>query len=135
MQAQVQITLLHTAAHYSTLQHTATHGNTLQHTATHRNTLQHTVCCSVLVREGRTQEGHAATTTHHALHNILYKMAQEPTEVRTQEGRTLTIHKVLMCFSVLQCVAVCCSVLVIEGRTSEDYAATTSHHALQCDAV
>jgi len=31
--------------HCNTLQHTATHCNTLQHTATHCNTLQHTALC------------------------------------------------------------------------------------------
>jgi len=74
--------------HCNTLQHTATHCNIPQHTVTHCNTLQHTVT--------------------HVLTPIRGKKGRDPT------GALNCFFEKCpggACCSVLQCVAVCCSVL------------------------
>ena len=72
--------LTYAATRCDTLQHTATHCSTLQHTATHCNTLQHT----------RFLPTHGVTTISR-LPELLDLFLKEKS-------------------SVLQCVAVCCSV-------------------------
>ena len=86
-------TLHHNATHYNTLQHTATHCNTLQYTAIHCNTLQHT----------HTHSKHAPN--HHV----------GPGHIQIQPWRC-SVHSPIatvmrVAVYVLQCVAVCCSVL------------------------
>ena len=82
-------TIRNTATHCNTLQHTATHCNTLQHTATHCNTLQHTVT-------------HYFTTTRNT--------AQK--DIRTAYMNESCTDQVFQ----EQCVALCCSVLVMDGE-------------------
>ena len=109
--------LQHTATHCNTLQHTATHCNTLQQTATHCNRLQHTAThyesygswampqpCHTY--ESRTAT-HCNTLQHTATHcNRLHATAMSHLWITCVTW--LIIHR--WC-SVLQCVAVCCSVL------------------------
>ena len=85
------------------LQHTAIHCNTLQHTATHCNTLQHTATQSL---PPRTRNSAAKLPT-----------PPSPTtstcDALSSRMPSLPISSSVlcnMCCSVLQCVAVCCSV-------------------------
>jgi len=74
----------------NTLQHAGVYYNTLQHTATHCNTLQHTAT-------------HCNTLQHTAYFGIFWHGV-------TPSMRDMTYS---VCCSVLQCVAVCCSMLNI----------------------
>jgi len=89
-------TLQHTATHCNTLQHTATHCNTLQHTATHCNTLQHT---ATHLHEWEADEEKKIET-------------REVADERSQHHPPWRVLRQIdpVCCSVLQCVAVCCSV-------------------------
>jgi len=81
--------------HCSTLQHTATHCNTLQHTATHYNTLQHT----------------PETKTSSTNNRIASRLLRVLSCIEFWECK-LNDSFCYYCVScVLQCVAVCCSVL------------------------
>ena len=82
-------TLQHNATNYNTLQHTAAPCNTLQHTATHCNTLDQITC--------------SAVADSHKAHCI------SMFESICVEALKSTYTRVRC--SVLQCVAVCCSVL------------------------
>jgi len=81
-------------------QHTATYCNILQHTATYCNTLQHTAThCNTLQHTAT----HGNTRQHTATH-----------------GNTQNLEML----SVLQCVAVCCSVFSKEQTAKECQAAS-----------
>jgi len=92
-----------------TLQHTATHCNTLQHTATHCNTLQHmcTLSWTVVCIPGACVV-QAPSVRGHAIKNA------SPTFLFGKPPLSLTalwcVAVCSVCCSVLQCVAVCCSV-------------------------
>jgi len=89
-------TLQHTATHYNTLQHTATHCNTLQHTATHRNTLQHIAThCNIL-----SGSLHFVGTLYKKRRRVRHSLG------RGHHRKTNVLQCVAMCCSVLQCVAV-----------------------------
>jgi len=84
----------------NTSQHNATRRNTLQHTATHCNTLQHTI-----IRLGQWHEDLLNLCANMCA--CLYYVCQTK-DICWQ----LRIFKhVLFVWGVLQCVAVCCSVL------------------------
>jgi len=95
-------TLQHTASHCTTLQHTATHCNMLQHTAPHCNTLQHTAThCTRCVTYSCFARVHLGSASGHAMCSVLQCVAV----------CCSVLYRVNVCFSVLQCVAVCCSAL------------------------
>ena len=86
--------LQHTATHCNTLQHichTVTHCKTLQQTATHCNTLQHTTVTSLVGGHGSV----GAPLPHSYIYTYVYMYTCPPDPVN----------------NVLQCVAMCCSVL------------------------
>ena len=92
-------TLQHTATHYNTLQRTVTHCNTLQHTATHCDILQHTA--THYTTPDRQNAEHQPTRHHPPL----------PLPSWSQIELNSVLQCVAVCCSVSQCVAVCCSVL------------------------
>ena len=117
-------TLHHTAPHCNTRQHTATLGNTRQHTATHCIILQHTAPhCTTLhhtathCNTGVDDVGHVAVSDAAAL------CVSKGPSFRDAPARSthvtpchaLSVWGYLKCvvvfYSVLQRVAVCCSVL------------------------
>ena len=119
----------HTAIRCNTLQHTATYCNTLQHTSTRCNTLQHsTTLCNTLQ--------HTATLPHTDTHRDDLCLKKEliscqASSFTRRSFRPNTIWcwedllaiRVVKFGCVLQCVAVCCSVLqcaalVLGGFTS-----------------
>ena len=117
-------TLQHTATHCNTLQHTATHCNTLQHTASltietdrsylsTRNTLQYTAThCNALQRTATHCNTLQRTATHcNTLH--LSFIPEHPARpwLRMQTCRSIPQDRGRCKWSVLQCVAVHCSVL------------------------
>jgi len=99
----------------NTLQTIATHCNTLQHTATHCNTLQHNATHYIIYRytfEDATNVNVAALVPYFAFHRFP---------------------------QVLQCVAVCCSVLqslTVSSHTLSTFAVRCSVQCsvMQCDA-
>ena len=113
-------TLLHTATHRNKLQHTATHQhtNTLQRTATHCNALQHTATyCNTLHYTAT----HCDTLQHMMVHPtkaVLYVVCACNTSIR-RVVRASEAHQICMCCSVLQCVAMCCTVLWMHKRHGE----------------
>ena len=96
-------TLHHIATHCNTLQHTATHCNTLQHTATHCNKLQHTATHCNTLQHLNSHLGNAVAADDLRRARIPVT-ASEP---------------------VLQCVAVCCSVLPCGAMNSCAMKSTT----------
>ena len=104
-------TLQHSTAHYTTLQHTATHCNTLHHSAAHGGTVPHSATqCNSLQH----------TPTH-----CNRWMLQTAADLWSSRFRTV------VCCSVLQCVAVCCSVLPFTGYNGRIVCCSV----LQCVAV
>jgi len=101
----------HTATHCNALQHTVTHSNTLQHTARHCKTLQHTAThCNTLQ--------HTATQHNTLQHptTVLYGRSlptdfftKKPDDLQQLSLLIVIFFHILYC-SVLQCVAVWCSV-------------------------
>ena len=92
----------------NTLQHTATHCNTLQHTATHCNTLQH-----------------ANLTGYQWCFAFL---SQAPRSCDAS-------HSMLSVCSLLQCVAVCCSLLQCRQKESAVQCVAMCCSMVQCVAV
>jgi len=90
-------TLQHTVTHCNTLQHTVTHCNTLQHSATHCNTLQHTGTGPCL-RDGQRVQLRWNIAKEFA--SLTHLNPDGPAGSMPWKGRVL-----------LQCIAVCCSVL------------------------
>ena len=88
-----------THSHYNTLQHAATHCNTLQYTATHCNTLQHATRDMT-----HTIEGMVEREVSEGMPRVLPSMRAKIVAIDA------CIH-VVVCCSVLQCVAGCCRVL------------------------
>ena len=115
-----------TLHHYNTLQHTATHCNTLQHTATqnvrsspslpfpplflHAKSVSILLgvvatCCDTVTRCDMLQHAVARRSTlqHSESQNV-------PIATSAKPSHTPHMCCVAVCGSVLQCVAVCCSV-------------------------
>ena len=118
-------TLPHTATHCHTLQHTATHCNTLQHNTTHCNTIQHTAThCnshySVMNEAGQDKILRCAALLLHSCgptSKAIIATDSVDTRLAAREalGKRLLLHNGTIAYSgnrssVLQCVAVCCSV-------------------------
>ena len=93
-------TLQHTAAHFNTLPHAATHCDKLQYTAIHCNTLQHT--------QGANKELYGLQLNQSYNGNNFSKAAYD---VYNSSGVMLIAAQDENGTGVLQCVAVCCSVL------------------------
>ena len=117
----------HNATHCNThnaLQHTATHRNTLQHIATPCNTLQRDLyiaaqCILFHCRKQRSRiKQPSQPHTFGACTNPFRKLVVALHENRNPlaQRRDIPRDLVHMCCSVLQCVAVCCSVLQHENR-------------------
>jgi len=118
----------HTATHCITPQQTATRYITLQHTATHCNTLQHTA---------------THTATHTAIRCIMSMNTVCLTNVpfgieNTSTPAPAVCCSVLQCVAVrcsvlqcvLKCVAVCCSVCCINVSTCSSLAMTSGERLL-----
>jgi len=159
-------TLQHTAGHCNTLQHTATHCNTptdssnkkrrraLQHTATHCNTLQHTATHCNTLQDDAT---HCNTLQYIATHLLIAGRSADvlllafrayacacPSCVfgagSVRLSCSLSTERIAAC--MLQCVAVCCSVLQVcatelkfEYRKNCCLYVVMCCSALQCVAV
>jgi len=95
--------------HCNTLQHTATHCNTLQHTATHCNTLQQTATSNDCAICPQTRRQNVSGTPAHTLHRDTHvnrpRLPRRPYTCVNTSGLACEVVR------VLQCVAVCCSVL------------------------
>jgi len=104
-------TLQHTATHCHTLQHTATHCNTLQHTATRCNMLQHAATrCNTLQHAATRCNTQCLHCDHRVnIHGTFVSFIANSYSTFNSDGTLLQC--VAVCCSVLQCVAVCCSVL------------------------
>jgi len=113
-----QHTARHTATHCNALQHAATHcighvdvvsalQRTLQHTATHYNTLQHAAThCNALQHAATHCIGHV---------DVVTALLQRGADIEAKTCWSGYIH-------MLQCVAVCCSVLqcvIVSGTAGE----------------
>jgi len=102
-------TLQHT--HHNALQHTATLQDWMQHTATHCNTLQHTA----------TLQEHSARPSHLQADIFKSQLAIQVTELHD-----FVLQCVVVCCSVLQCVAVCyiqCVAVCCSARYASDWRA------------
>ena len=99
LQVRSSNTLQHTTTHCNTLPHTATDYHTLQHTTTHCNSLPHTHsfrACNVQCLEVRNSTA-----------KLLPLVCVSKSSVKCSSCQPY--HLINLC--VLQCVAVCCSVL------------------------
>ena len=107
-------TLQHTAAHCNTLQHTATHCNTLQHTATRCNTLQTNICLYAVIHQKKIASsipfaGLLVGLKLAGLSPAICPVKSPSTKVPCKSSNSPIPFSSLR--SVLQCAAVCCSVL------------------------
>jgi len=113
----------HTTRHHKTPQHTTTHHNTPQHTTTHHNTPHHTTThCNTVC-------------TYQSGNGQKFRFKDRTPSTDSCSHRP---HR-YSCCSVLQSVAVCCSVkLGVENRTPVDINHTdwcSCCSVLQCVAV
>jgi len=101
--------LQHPATHCNTLQHTAICCNTSQHTATHCNTLQHTATHCNTRTAGRFDEKSNKKVVDLLLNATHFSKSTQAASTVTFVGQDVTEAKQV--HTLLQCVAVSCSVL------------------------
>ena len=104
--------MYHTATRCNAMQHTATYCSILEHTAMHCSTLQHTPLptASYTATRCNTLQHPATHTASHC--NILQHSLQHTAAHTATRCNTLQCTVENVC-SVLQCVAVCCSVTIV----------------------
>ena len=130
-------TLPHTATRCNTLQHAATHCNTLQRTATHCLTLHHTcntlaAYCSTLYIRNKVyiyQNRHYQHTAAHC--NTLQPTSTHCKTLAAQCSTPYTQKEACM----LQCIAVCYSVLKCVYVRNETYQRTAAKWQHTCSTL
>jgi len=116
--SKVRSILIYHATHCNTPQHATTHCNTLQHTATRCNTLQHAATHNTFSTAGSMliQQFHVYLQQLHQRRSLAVSIDIEASGLSRQTC-TPCAPNLIVCSSwinqsVLQCIALCCSLIV-----------------------